>query len=496
MVKNLAVGVFDVNAKTLKRDKRPSNDSEIQPPFVLHDARTIRLYLVGHICLAISTLCVGAYIVLVLSNLKDYMDTFLDILGSDYQGFWNFFVYSPFIAGTLAFVLAGFAFLLTTMREEVRGIRSKSVEEMEQARLEASNCVIYCGSPVKGWFRTMLIFMIALFISQAIFSGGFLFFLNSLERAIERQAGEGEELSELESDISSLQLAAFNLCCSEKGWSSHDAVAECDNADGIAPDSCGLPSETEKFGDILCSCYTSPRYNEFYDALKKSDMCTLLSNAIVKITSDDQIPGTNIPVDAFVQVEAARIVGFNGLPEDDTTTQANPKGYGCGFGGYARAFQWMQFEYLTDTSYGCAVAIIIISVIELGLMVLIFFQLQAGNDGEYFDAVRAQILDGKLDKHMVDDIDKFQESQERKQEKAQERAAAHAAKQEAKLQKQIAHQQTKDFLKHGHRHAPPVPSAESNKGIHDNRVEPAQNEQGSGATTPDDELVPPPSPQV
>jgi hypothetical protein len=203
-------------------------------------------------------------------------------------------------------------------------------------------------------------------------------------------------------------------------------------------------------------------YQDIIGVLKKSDVCSILSDAVVEITNDDKIPGTNLPVAAFVQVNAARIVAFNGSPEDDTVTENEPKGKGCGFGGYARAFQWMQLKYLTKNALGVATAAIIISAFEIIVMVLLLCQLGASDDDGYFEKVRAHVKSGHFDSGIMHDVEKFQLKAAREEERDRAKATQQSEKQDKEFHRKLIKQQTKEYLKTGIK-----PSSEMMRPAHD-----------------------------
>jgi hypothetical protein len=123
---------------------------------------------------------------------------------------------------------------------------------------------------------------------------------------------------------------------------------------------------------------------------EQRDACALLSKISVTITNEDLIPGTVIPISAIVPVLSAPVVGFNGTKKDNASATAE---YGCGFGGYAEAYQWMGFQMIKLATQQTVIALIAIGVIELGLLALVKFVWLDAAEKDYFERLQREMLE-------------------------------------------------------------------------------------------------------
>ncbi|GBG27985.1 Hypothetical Protein FCC1311_042082 [Hondaea fermentalgiana] len=352
---------------------------------LVRDGPVMRAFLVGHVLCGIGLITLSVYLNVVEKNFVEFTVTFLGTMDMSYEAMFQFFAWGPLVAGIACIVLTFVAVYATSQNTH----HDETLDDMldrVSCKMSHRLCHEYCGSTSRGTFRVIMGLLAALFLVQIAFASMYVMLLNTVLGSAE--GNDGTTLGPVEAEVTTLQLAMYNLCCDEPGWSAHDTVPVCDE-NGQPPESCGLTGDAASASDVLCTCYPqADLYAEFYAHLEGSTrICSILSDAIVSISPTQKIPQTNTPLNAFVKASRARIVGFNGEPEDDNVTASEPKGYGCGFGGFARAFQFQQFMYINQQSQHVAVAVIAISVVELILVIGMLCQQLSADDDRFFDKV-------------------------------------------------------------------------------------------------------------
>lgn len=355
---------------------------------LVRDGTVLRILLTGIIFCGVALMSLSIYSNTFDKTFVNFAATFLRSLNEGYEAAFSFFLFGPLIAGVFSIVLALLAMFSSSLDRQ----GSETLDEMlDQMTCKTSHrfCHRHCGSTARGSFRIIIVFLIIVFVLQIVFGGLYLYFLKTMLQSIENVADSTGTTTGLQAQVSSLQIAMYNLCCDSQGWSAQDTIPPCDSDDQSPKDSCGLTGNAADYADVLCICYPlQDHYNSYFDSLEMSgEICKTLSNAIVDISSTQKIPSTSIPLHVFVKTQRARIVGYNGAPSQDNTTAADPKGYGCGFGGYAVAFQYQQFLYINQSSKYIAVAVVILSICELIVIVGIVCQQVSSNDDRFFDKV-------------------------------------------------------------------------------------------------------------
>ena len=362
----------------------------------LRNGRTLRgLFLLVGLC-GLATLGVAGYALKSSYTMLEFMSLFTHMIHPSYSALMYVLIVVAFVSGLLVVVLSALeAFFSMLSVSQARALERRLSAGAKGAGLESgegrSRCKDkYCGSNVQCAYVTVLLVITGSIVLQTILASLYLAFLNvsfSAIEAVARAKPGAVAMSSLESDISTLQLAGFNKCCFEQGWSSQGRVEACPQ-DGSKP-VCSVPAQYERFADNLCTCYTSPRYAEFYGAVSNSDACALLSKIAVTITNEDLIPGTGIPISAIVPVLSAPVVGFNGTKKDNASATAE---YGCGFGGYAKAYQWMGFQMIKLATQKTVITLIVIGVIELVLLALVKVVWLDAAEKDYFERLQGEML--------------------------------------------------------------------------------------------------------
>ncbi len=259
-------------------------------------------------------------------------------------------------------------------RAAPRGLALES--EPLRPRAQSLVCTSCCAelrgrSKVRGLVCAGVVLVIALVLGQSVLAGAYLAFLQLGYEVMDQMGREGAavnaSIGTLGRDIATLQIAVFNKCCHERGWSAQGRVERC-FSDGSAP-ACIVPARFAAYESKLCTCYRSDRYDDMYRAVDKSTMCQDLARLSISVDSTDLIPGTGLPIQAVVRVTTAQIVGYNGEPGTDP--EQLQKSYGCGFGGFARPFQWIELRMLDQKARGACVIVIAISALQLVLMAYI-----------------------------------------------------------------------------------------------------------------------------
>jgi hypothetical protein len=361
----------------------------------LRNGRTMRgLFLLVGLC-GLVTLGVAGYELKSSYTTLEFMSLFTHSLHPAYSALMYVLVSVAFVSGLLVVVLSALEACFSMLSvSQARALERRLSAGAKGAGLESGAGRIrrkdkYCGSKVQCAYVTVLLVITGAIVVQVILASLYLAFLSvsfSAIEAVARAKPGAAAMSSLESDISTLQLASFNKCCFEQGWSSQGRVEACPQ-DGSKP-VCSVPEQYERFADNLCTCYTSPRYAEFYGAVSNSDACALLSQISVTITNEDLIPGTGIAIRAIVPVQRAPVVGFNGTKKDNASATAE---YGCGFGGYAKAYQWMGFQMIKLATQKAAITLIVISVIELVLLALVKFVWLDAAERAYFERLQREM---------------------------------------------------------------------------------------------------------
>jgi len=353
------------------------------------DGNVLRALLVGFMLCGIGLISVSLWFFLIDNNIFAFIDLLARIEG--FRPLLILFMAAPLFAGVWCIVLTSLAIKSSKLDTNQRRGLDEALDKFT-CHFSHDPCVKYCGSTTRGAFRAILISLLILFGAQMSFAVSYLLFLKVLLESVDQGASGARGIGELEEDISALQLSMFNLCCFENGWSAQGEILPCDE-DGNPPATCGLTGDAAGFEDVLCTCYRQEeRYAFFVNRLNSTKkVCEILSNAVVTISDKDQVPGTDLPVAAFVDTRRARIVAFNGPPELDSVTVVDPKGFGCGFGGYARAFQWMQFQYIDDATRFIPIAVMIITVLQFVILAGITCHQSSAEEDEFFDEMVADI---------------------------------------------------------------------------------------------------------
>jgi hypothetical protein len=372
----------------------------------MRNGRTLRgLFLLVGLC-GLATLGVAGYALKEAYTMLEFMSLFTHMLHPAYAALMYVLIVIAFLSGLLVVLLSTLeAFFSMLSVSQARVLERRLSAGAKGAGLESAagrnSCKDkYCGSNVQCAYVTILLFITGFIVLQTILASLYLAFLSVSFSAIEsvaRAQPGAVAMSSLESDINTLQLASFNKCCFEQGWSSQGRIEACPQ-NGSKP-ICVLPVQYERFADNLCTCHTSPRYAEFYRAVSSSDACALLSKISVTITNEDVIPGTAIPISAIVPVQSAPIVGFNGTKKENSSATVE---YGCGFGGYAKAYQWMGFQMIKLGTQNTVVTLIVIGVIELVLLALVKFVWLDAAEKDYFDRLQGEMLKRAAPGHDAD----------------------------------------------------------------------------------------------
>jgi hypothetical protein len=288
---------------------------------------------------------------------------------------------------------------LRCRRAAPRGLALES--EPLNPRAQSQACASFCAElrgrgKVRGLVCTGVLLAIVLVLVQSVLAGAYLGFLQLGYDVMDQMGREGAaanaSIGALGRDISTLQIAVFNKCCHERGWSVQGRVERCPS-DGSAP-ACTVPARFAAYQSKLCTCYRSDRYDDMYRAVDKSTICQDLARLSISVDSTDLIPGTKLPIQAAVPVTTAQIVGYNGAPGTDP--ENSQTGYGCGFGGFAKPFQWIELRMLDQKARGACIIVIAISALQIMLMAYIrLLRVEISHDRwlmDQIDQVQARVL--------------------------------------------------------------------------------------------------------
>lgn len=175
------------------------------------------------------------------------------------------------------------------------------------------------------------------------------------------------------------EMALFNKCCYNKGWSSQGKVTACTG--DLTVDCSTLPSAVSDYKNLLCVCVTKQsQYDTFYNLLTDDD-CSSISAARVYVDDNANIPGTQYSIRFLIPYEHKYIplVGVN----QDLNVTADPDNtlsFGCGFG-FAKGFEWATAEWfkfttsnLTSIAGGIGIANLIVAFLSLLIRYLNSFE--------------------------------------------------------------------------------------------------------------------------
>jgi hypothetical protein len=355
----------------------------------------VRLLLLGEFVLGLAALVLTTVSFVAQVSLSQLMDVTFTTLGTKLAlPVFRFVRIWPFVSGAIVMVLSGIAFRYASDNPKLKARRalllatlgspgaSGSARTPGSPGAEARGCV-----SGKCLFTTATIFLTLIFILQGLAGGANILFLNAMNAGIVASATSGSNLDTFGSDLNTLQLATFNKCCFEAGWSNMERVPACNGRKRTEID-CALPSKYSAMKDKLCTCYDDEAsYEEYYAALgdrtiNTRDVCQVLANSVVHIADQDMVPGTTIPVNSIILSSSIRIVGF------PNASANNPEGSGQGFGcgvGIAKGFQWAQLKFADSTLYYISFLMILISIIELLVMCAIALQIFFAGDSRYYD---------------------------------------------------------------------------------------------------------------
>ncbi len=352
----------------------------------------VRLLLLGEALLGLVALVLTTVSFVAQVSLSQLMDVTFTTLGTKLAlPVFRFVRIWPFVSGAIVMVLSGIAFFHASDNPKLKARRALLL-----ATLGSPGSARAPGSPgaaARGCmtgtclFTTATIFLTLIFILQGLAGGANILFLNAMNAGIVAGATSGSDLDTFGSDLNTLQLATFNKCCFEAGWSNMGRVPACNGRKRTEID-CALPSKYSAMKDKLCTCYDDEaRYDEYYAALgdraiNTRDVCQVLANSVVHIADQDMVPGTTIPVNSIILSSSIRIVGF------PNASASNPDGSGQGFGcgvGIAKGFQWAQLKFADSTLYYISILMIFISIIELLVMCAIALQIYFAGDSRYYD---------------------------------------------------------------------------------------------------------------
>lgn len=176
------------------------------------------------------------------------------------------------------------------------------------------------------------------------------------------------------------QVAIFNKCCFEPGFSEQGEIAEC--VLDLDQDCNNLPEGIDQFQENLCACYdSSDFYNAFLTLIESNDLCQNLNDVKVKINQDTAIPGIPISISFII---GAIYGGGIDIPESGEIPvvgfqQFDPNGgdqFGCGIG-YAKGLMFilsLWFEQNLNLSLyiliGASIAQLLLAVMNISCMKL------------------------------------------------------------------------------------------------------------------------------
>jgi len=327
--------------------------------------KSLTVSILGVMAGAVVTIVTSAHFLIKQWEVNRFIELFVGPLNEAFVGFWYFMLISPIFSGVIQLVVGSFAVMYARQSLETE----RRIDNQIESHMHSSCCKQYCGSASLGFFRASIFTILVLCVAQGGFAIGYIVTVHKVEAGI-----SNTDLTPFESEATTLQLAVFNLCCFEEGWSAQGEILKCQPGEQL---SCTLPDRYADYEDTLCVCYTSDKYPEYYSSLSSStEMCTLLSDVVITITASTLVPGQDVPISAFVPVRSASIVGYNGAIGDN-------QGYGCGFGGYARAFQWMIFKYIADKTSRLAYTFLVIASLQvIGILMVMCLMYSASEDAE------------------------------------------------------------------------------------------------------------------
>ena len=349
----------------------------------------VRLLLLGEAVLGLVALVLTTVSFMAQVSLSQLMDITFTTLGTKLAlPVFRFVRVWPFVSGAIVMVLSGVAFCHASDNPKLKARRAKLLATLGSPGAsgspgaDAQGCV-----SGKCMFTTATVFLTLIFVLQGLAGGANILFLNAMNAGIIASATTGSDLDTFGSDLNTLQLAAFNKCCFERGWSNMGRVPACDGRKRTEID-CALPSKYSAMKDKLCTCYDDEAlYLQYYAALgdraiNTRDVCRVLADSVVHIEDQDMVPGTTIPVNSIILSSTIHIVGF------PNASASNPDGSGQGFGcgvGIAKGFQWAQLKFADSTLYYISILMIVISIVELLVMCAIALQIFFAGDSRYYD---------------------------------------------------------------------------------------------------------------